>query len=85
VKELYFICFYTSYSTFTICGAVFSRLGPTLIKLVEDATANDKNRTEDHLNGIVINPNRKKAAVYGEFTGYVQQIYLSKLQELQKN
>jgi hypothetical protein len=37
------------------------------------------------LNGIVINPNRKKAAVYGEFTGYVQQIYLSKLQELQKN
>lgn len=60
------------------------RMGHT-IKLVEDATANAiKNRlASPTLNGIVINPNQEKGtAVYGEFTGYVQQIYLSKLQEI---
>lgn len=59
------------------------RMGHT-IKLVEDATAKAiKNRlASPTLNGIVINPNQEKGtAVYGEFTGYVQQIYLSKLQE----
>jgi uncharacterized membrane protein len=59
------------------------RMGHT-IKLVEDATANAiKNRlASPTLNGIVINPNQEKGTVYGEFTGYVQQIYLSKLQEI---
>jgi uncharacterized membrane protein len=33
------------------------------------------------LNGISVNPNQEKGtAVYGEITGYVQQIYMSNLQ-----
>jgi hypothetical protein len=57
------------------------------IKLVEDATANAiKNRlASPTLNGIVINPNEEKVQPFMVITGYVQQIYLSKLQEMQKN
>jgi hypothetical protein len=33
------------------------------------------------LNGISVDPNQEKGtAVYGEITGYVQQIYMSNLQ-----
>jgi uncharacterized membrane protein len=64
-----------------------SRLGRMehTIKLVEQATENAlKNRLESPtLNGIRIDSNREKgSAVYGKITGYVQQIYMSKLQEI---
>jgi uncharacterized membrane protein len=62
-----------------------SRLGRMehTIKLVEQATENAiKTRLESPtLNGISVNPNQEKGtAVYGEITGYVQQIYMSNLQ-----
>jgi uncharacterized membrane protein len=62
-----------------------SRLGRMehTIKLVEQATENAiKTRLKSPtLNGISVNPNQEKGtAVYGEITGYVQQIYMSNLQ-----
>lgn len=60
------------------------RMGHT-IRLVEGATANAiKARLESPtLNGIAINPNREKGlAIYGDTSGYVQQINMHKLQKI---
>jgi uncharacterized membrane protein len=49
------------------------------IKLVEQATENNKDPIEVH-NGISVNPNQEKGQQFMEITGYVQQIYMSNLQ-----
>jgi len=60
------------------------RMGHT-IKLVEDATANAIEfwLESPTLNGIAIKSNQEKgSAVYSDYSGYVQQIYMSKLQKI---
>jgi len=60
------------------------RMGHT-IKLVEDTTANAIEfwLESPTLNGIAIKPNQEKgSAVYSDYSGYVQQINMSKLQKI---
>ncbi|MEZ7498039.1 DUF2254 domain-containing protein [Flavobacterium sp. Arc3] len=60
------------------------RMGHT-IKLVENATANaiENRLASPTLYGLAINPHQEQGiAVYSQITGYVQQLYISKLQEI---